>query len=66
MVQYIGYGGYYLKENQCKIVPISDTNILNTLFGNLDEYHKLIESSMGVKIIVKEDLLEIYGDEIAT
>lgn len=55
-----------MKENQCKIVPISDTNILNTLFGNLDEYHRLIESSMGVKIIVKEDLLEIYGDEIAT
>ncbi len=60
------YGGYYLKENQCKIVPITDTNILNTLFGNLDEYQKLIESSMGVKIVIKDDLLEIYGDELST
>lgn len=53
-----------MRDKEKRIVPITDAKVLNTLFGNLDEYQRLIEDEMKVKINVKSDSLEIEGMEI--
>jgi len=57
-------GGCYL-DNE-KIIEIEENYIVRGILGNLDENLKVIESSLGVKIYVRDGVIKIKGENINT
>ena len=52
-----------MKENtEKRIVEIEDYNIIKEMFGSFDENINIIKEELNIDIVVRENQIEIFGD----